>query len=68
MQQQIIPISKPDKLVEAGFACWDTLGKVQWAFRRRHENGLVGAFVRIGRSVYVDTQKAHEILRQLPAA
>ena len=60
MQPRLISIAKPDELKAAGLP-WDTYGKVQWAFRKRHENGLAGAFVRIGKSVFVDPQKALEL-------
>jgi hypothetical protein len=60
MQQRLISIARPDELKAAGLP-WDTYGKVQWAFRKRHENGLAGAFVRIGKSVFVDPQKALEL-------
>lgn len=42
---------------------FQTVDQVRWAFRKRHENGLAGAFFRNGRSVLVDTDKAHELLR-----
>jgi hypothetical protein len=60
MQSQLISITKPEELKAAGLP-WDTYGKVQWAFRKRHENGLAGAFVRIGRNVFVDPRKALEL-------
>jgi hypothetical protein len=60
MQSQLISIAKPEQLKAAGLP-WDTYGKVQWAFRKRHENGLAGAFVRIGRNVFVDPHKALEL-------
>lgn len=67
MQPQLIPLTKPDKLLEAGLP-WDTVDKARWAHRQRHENGLAEAFVRIGKNVYVDPAKAHELARQHSAA
>jgi hypothetical protein len=58
----LIPIAEPEKLAEAGLP-WNTKFKAQWAFRKRHENGLAGAFYRNGNSVLVDVAKAHELLR-----
>lgn len=66
-QSQLIPITKPDELKASGLP-WDTRGKAQWAFRRRYENGLAGAFVRIGKNIFVDPAKAHELARAQPAA
>jgi hypothetical protein len=43
---------------------WDTYGKAQWAFRKRHENGLAGAFVRIGKNIFVNPQKVLELASQ----
>jgi hypothetical protein len=43
---------------------WDTYGKAQWAFRKRHENGLASAFARQGRNVLVNVPKALELLAQ----
>jgi hypothetical protein len=63
MQPQLISIAKPDELKAAGLP-WDTYGKVHWAFRKRHENGLAGAFVRIGKNVFVNPQRALELANQ----
>lgn len=62
MQSKLIPISRPDEIKAEGLP-FDTYGKIHWAFRHRHENGLAGAFVRIGRNVFLDPAKAHELLR-----
>jgi hypothetical protein len=63
VKSQLIPISKPDELKAAGLP-WDTYGKVQWAFRNRNSNGLAGAFVRIGKNIFVNPQKALELAGQ----
>lgn len=60
MASQLVPISNPAELKQAGLP-WETIYQAQWAFRKRNENGLAGAFVRIGRRVYVDPQKALEL-------
>lgn len=36
----------------------------RWAFRQRHENGLAGGFVRIGRRIFIDVEKLHELARK----
>jgi hypothetical protein len=59
---QLIPLTKPDRLLAAGLP-WDTTAKARWAFRQRDQNGLAGAFVRIGKNIFVDPLKAHELVR-----
>jgi hypothetical protein len=61
-----IRINEPQKLEAAGLP-WDTYAKVQWAFRRRHENGLNGAFVRQGRNILVNVDRALKLLGQSAA-
>ena len=62
---QIIPLTKPDQLVAAGTP-FDTTYKARWAERmaRDNQNGLRGAFVRIGRKVFLDAGKFHELVRK----
>jgi hypothetical protein len=67
MQPQLVGLTNTTALVAAGLP-WDTKGKAQWAFRKRHENGLAGAFVRIGKNIFVDPARAHELARTRPAA
>ncbi len=63
MQTQIlVPISAIETLKANGLP-WATKDAAYWAFRKRHENGLAGAFCRCGRNVLVDVAKAHELLR-----
>jgi|HubBroStandDraft_5_1064220.scaffolds.fasta_scaffold1224150_2 hypothetical protein len=64
---QLIALTNTNELVEAGLP-WNSRGKAQWAFRKRNENGLAGAFVRIGRNIFVDPQKVHEVVRSQIAA
>ncbi len=61
-----IRISEPAKIAAAGLP-WDSRGKIQWAFRKRHENGLDGAFVRQGRNVLVNVERAKELLSKQTA-
>jgi hypothetical protein len=60
MQPQIIPINDASRFGPAGLP-WSTVDQARWAFRRRHENGLAGAFVRIGSSVNINVPKFHEL-------
>jgi len=61
MQPQIIPISDSSQFPQAGLP-FKTVEQARWAFRRRHENGLAGAFVRIGRNVAINVPKFHELV------
>jgi len=65
--QTFIRLNDPAKLVAVGLP-WNTYGKAQSAFRRRHENGLNGAFVRQGRNVLVNVERARELLSQQTVA
>jgi len=67
MQSQLIRLTDPEGLVAAGLP-WDSVNKARWAFRKRRENGLAAAFLRIGKTIFVDPAKAHELVRQQPAA
>jgi hypothetical protein len=62
---QLIPINKADRFAAAGIP-FDTEDQARWAERqaRANQNGLRGAFVRIGRRVYIDVPKFHELVRQ----
>jgi hypothetical protein len=62
---QLIPINQPSQMLAAGVP-FDTEDKARWAERqaRANQNGLQGAFVRIGRRVYLDVPKFHELVRQ----
>lgn len=60
--QQLIPLTRPDELKAAGVP-FETTDSVRWAYRRRHENGLAGAFIRIGKRVYLDPARFHELAR-----
>lgn len=65
--QQLIALTRPDELKAAGIP-FETTDAARWAFRRRHETGLAAAFVRIGRRVYLDPAKFHELVRGRQAA
>jgi hypothetical protein len=67
MQPQLIPLTRPAELKAAGVP-FETEDAARWAFRRRHETGLAAAFVKIGKRVYLDPQKFHELVRRVQAA
>lgn len=60
--QQLIPLTRPVELKAAGVP-FETINSARWAYRKRHENGLAGAFVRIGKRIYLDPAKFHELVR-----
>ena len=63
MSSQLIPINKPKQLLAAGVP-FDTEHQARWALRQSHENGLGDAFIRIGRRIYLDPAKFHELVRR----
>jgi hypothetical protein len=62
---QLIPLNKPAELKAAGIP-FETAHQARWAERTADEKGLRDAFVRIGRRVFVDPAKFHELARQQP--
>jgi hypothetical protein len=62
---QLIPINKPERFAPSGIP-FDTEDQARWAERqaRANQNGLQGAFVRIGRRVFIDVPRFHELVRQ----
>jgi hypothetical protein len=61
-----VRLNDPARLTAAGLP-WNTYAKAQWAFRKRSENGLAGAFSRQGRNVLVNVPRALELLAQQTA-
>jgi hypothetical protein len=61
MSPQLIPITDASGFAPAGLP-WKTVDQARWAFRRRHENGLSGAFKRIGRNISIDVPRFHELV------
>jgi hypothetical protein len=61
--QPLIPLTRPAELKAEGIP-FETEESARWAYRRRHENGLADAFVNIGRRVFIDAVKFHELVRQ----
>lgn len=61
MDSKLIPICDSSRFSDAGVP-WKTVDQARWAFRKRHENGLAGAFVRIGRNVAINVPKFHELV------
>ena len=63
---KLIPLTQPAALQAEGCP-FKTENAARWAFRQRHENGLSGAFVRIGKSIYLDVGRFHELVRKQAA-
>ena len=66
MDSKLIPLTKPEGFGQAGIPFKSTHA-ARWAFRQRRENGLEGAFVRIGKNVFIDVPKFHELVRKQAA-
>ncbi len=66
MPPQLIPLNKPDEFKAAGVP-FTTEHQARWAERQSRQNGLAGAFVRIGRRVFLDVPKFHELVRRQSA-
>jgi hypothetical protein len=60
--QQLIPLTKPDEMRAAGLP-FESTDSARWCHRHAQERGLTDAFVRIGRRVYVDPQRFHDLVR-----
>lgn len=58
-----IQTNRPEALKAAGLP-WDSRNKVLWAYRKRHQYGIAGAFIRQGRNIYVNVEAARELLSQ----
>lgn len=67
MSPQLVPLNKPAQFKPAGIP-FETEHQARWAERQSHENGLAGAFVRIGRRVFIDVPKFHELVSKQSAA
>lgn len=67
MTQQLIAINRLAEMKAQGLP-FETEHQARWAERTADEKGLREAFVRIGRRVYVDPAKFHELARKQTAA
>lgn len=66
MSPQLIPINRPEQMKAAGVP-FETEHQARWAERQAEQNGLKGAFVRIGRRVFLDVPRFHELVRKQSA-
>ena len=64
---QLIPINEISALKAAGLP-FITEHQVRWTERTADDKGLRSAFVRIGRRVFVDPEKFHELARKQSAS
>jgi hypothetical protein len=58
---QLIPLTEPEKVNAAGIPGSEQ--SLRWMERTADEKGLRGAFVRVGRRVFIDPAKFHELVR-----
>lgn len=62
MADQLISLTDLIGLQAAGLP-FRTEYQARWASRQSSETGMSGAFIRIGRRVFIDPQKFHELAR-----
>ena len=62
LSPRLIPLTRPDELKAAGIPI-ETVDQARWLERTADEKGLRPAFVRLGRRVYVDPARFHELAR-----
>ena len=63
----LIPLTDPTKMQAAGLPFAST-ESARWCFRHAAERGVAEAFVRLGRRVYIDPTRFHELVRGRAAA
>jgi len=63
---QLIPLTDPAGMKAAGLP-FHTTDSARWCHRHADERGLSEAFVRLGKRVYVDPDKFHELVRRAAA-
>jgi hypothetical protein len=61
-KQNLIPIQDIEALRAEGIH-FKSQGAARWCERMAQQNGLTAAFVRVGRRVFVDPDKFHELAR-----
>lgn len=64
---QLIALNRPAEAKAAGIPV-ETEHQLRWLERTADEKGLSSAFVRIGRRVFLDAPKFHELVRKQSAA
>jgi hypothetical protein len=60
--EQVIPIMQPERMLQAGLP-FESVDAARWCYRKAEEHGFAKAFVRIGRGIFVDPRKVHELAR-----
>jgi len=60
---QLIPLNRPTEAKAAGIPV-ETENQLRWLERTADDKGLRQAFVRIGRRVFIDPAKFHELARK----
>ena len=63
MSADLIALNAVEKYEQKGLP-WKSEDAARWTYRKREEYGLSGAFIRIGRRVFIDPVKFHELARE----
>lgn len=63
MSPVLIPLNSISEFHAAGIGYPKTVDGWRWLYRRRHERGLDGAFIKAGRRILVDVPKYLELVR-----
>jgi len=63
MTETLIPLNRPAEAKAAGIPV-ETEDQLRWMQRTAPQKGLAAAFVRIGRRVFIDPRKFHELVRR----
>jgi hypothetical protein len=61
--RKLIPLTDIAAMQAAGLP-WKSVDQVRWAERSADGKGLRGAFITIGRRIYIDPDRFHELSRQ----
>lgn len=67
MDSRLIALNRPAEAKAAGVPV-ETEHQLRWMERTADEKGLRGCFVRIGRRVFLDPERFHELARRTRAS
>lgn len=62
----LIPLTDVGQMRAHGLP-FRTTDSVRWCYRHAGERGLSDAFVRIGKRIYLDPERFHELVREVVA-
>lgn len=60
---QLIPLTDVDRMQAAGLP-FPTTDSARWCHRHAEDRGLADAFIRIGKRIYIDPDRFHELVRE----